>query len=495
MAKRPASASNPTNAKPSGGFRAGHWMGVIVVGCVLVMLLAFLSRQRRFDSANLRTGVTDSDSVTLTDSTNHKLGFGRSRSSSAQVTPATAEEIVAAKVLQFGRSRRELVRGISRRTGKSIPREVEQFFDAIESGDWKEIDRLWRILAEHSGQYEFSKEHWEDINPFWPSVLDAYGVAEQAHLWPAQKLLDYGNAILGSLRPGMVYVGGTDPGRWIPELLNETSGGEPHIVVTQNAMADGRYIDFMRELYGERFNALTKDDSESAFEQYKADAMRRLQHDEQFPDEPKQVLPNENIKMVDGKVQVSGQVAVMAINEKLLQMLMVKNPDLSFAIEQSFPFKSTYANATPAGPIMELGVQDPQNSLTHERAAQSVDYWRNTAQQLLADPEADTYDVRMSWSKLASNHGALLLDKNFTAEAEQTFRFAVDLAPSSLEAVTSYANLLADQQRVEDAIPIVERAIQSHAAIPAGPSEDNARRERESKQFQDLLKQLQAKNK
>jgi hypothetical protein len=47
---------------------------------------------------------------------------------------------------------------------------------------------------------------------------------------PAQKLLDYGNAVLGALRPGMVYVGGTDPGRWIPTLLNETSESERHIV-------------------------------------------------------------------------------------------------------------------------------------------------------------------------------------------------------------------------------------------------------------------------
>jgi hypothetical protein len=29
----------------------------------------------------------------------------------------------------------------------------------------------------------------------------------------------------------MVYVGGTDNGRWIPELLNDTNDGERHIIV------------------------------------------------------------------------------------------------------------------------------------------------------------------------------------------------------------------------------------------------------------------------
>jgi hypothetical protein len=41
--------------------------------------------------------------------------------------------------------------------------------------------------------------------------------------------------------------------------------------------------------------------------------------------------------MVDGKVQVSGQASVMAINDMLLQTLMQKNPGLSFAIQESFP--------------------------------------------------------------------------------------------------------------------------------------------------------------
>jgi hypothetical protein len=177
----------------------------------------------------------------------------------------TAEEVVAGKVNQFGRSRRKIVRAIGGRLKKEVPSEVEKFFDAIESGQWEDIDAQWHVLATHSGQYEYSVNHWEQLDPFWPAVLDAYGVAEQAHLWPAQKLLDYGNAVLGSLRPGMVYVGGTDNGRRIPELLNETSGGEPHIIVTQNAFADSRYLEYINTLYADRFATLTTDDPQRAF--------------------------------------------------------------------------------------------------------------------------------------------------------------------------------------------------------------------------------------
>ena len=45
-------------------------------------------------------------------------------------------------------------------------------------------------------------------------------------------------------------------------------------------------------------------------------------------------------------------------------------------------------DALPLGPLMELRAQDGQNTFTPERAAQSLDYWRNAAQQILSDPEA-----------------------------------------------------------------------------------------------------------
>jgi hypothetical protein len=124
-------------------------------------------------------------------------------------------------------------------------------------------------------------------------------IAECAHLWPAQKLLDYGQATLGSLAPGVVYVGGTDPGRGIPTLLNETSEGDRHVVLTQNALADATYLDYVNFLYHDQLGTLTEEDSKRAFDDYLADAKKRFEHDRQFPDEAKQVLPGEDIRFTD----------------------------------------------------------------------------------------------------------------------------------------------------------------------------------------------------
>lgn len=368
----------------------------------------------------------------------------------------TAQEIVAHKLVQFGRNRRELVHALAKRFNVTVPDDVERFFRAVEGGRWEEIEAAFNaIRGDHP-----SIPRSDDLFAIWRPIQEAWGAARETHNWPAQKLLDYGDAVLGSLRPGMVYVGGTDPGAFITTMLNETSGGERHIVLTQNALASTAYLDHLNFLYGDRLATLTSDDNKRSYDEYVADARKRFEHDQQFPDEPKQVLSGENVRFVEGKFQVTGQAAVMAINEKLFQLFMQKNPDAAFAIEESFPFKSTFATATALGPLMELRVQDEQNALTRERAAQSVVYWRTTAQQLLADAEAaDSQSVRMTYSKMASAQAGLLLERGYAAEAEQAFQYAYHIAPTSPEAVFRYVNFLQGQNRAQDALPIAEGAL------------------------------------
>ena len=359
---------------------------------------------------------------------------------------------MTAKLAQFGRSRRDFAHALAKRHGVEMPAGVERFFTAVESCKWDDIEAAFQKINGGDSSASHNDKRSQDVDQLWPAIIDAYGVAEQAHLWPAQQLLDYGNAVLGSLRPGMVYVGGTDNGRWIPELLNDTSDSERHVVVTQNALADATYLDYLRLQYDDRLVTPSPEDSQRAFQEYVADAAIRLQHDQQHPDEPKQVRPGEDIRTADGKTQVSGQVAVMAINEKLLQTLMTKNPDLAYAIEESFPLKGTYADALPLGPLMELRAQDGQNPFTAERAAESLDYWRNTAQQVLADPAATGSNAALkSYSHDANAAANLLAAHSFTTEAEQAYRSALQLWPGNPESVYGLAGVLAQSGRPDEA--------------------------------------------
>lgn len=423
--------------------------------CLLVVLIAILLPRKDAGSVaeQRNTNVPASSSIGASALSRSSSSSRRSRDlASAQ----TAEEIVATKLSQFGRSRRDIAHAIGRRSKKEVPPEVEKFFDAIEAGNWEQIEASWKVLAPKSGQYEAST-HAPELDEFWPPVLEAYGAAEAAHLWPPQKLLDYGEAVLGSLRPGMVYVGGTDPGRFIPTMLNATSEGEQHIILTQNALADSRYQDYLRFLYGDRFGLPTGDESQAAFQDYLVDAQKRLLHDQQFPDEPKQIRPGEKIELTDGKVQVSGKVAVMGVNERLLQKILDKNPEAAFAIEESFPLRSTYAGATPLGPLMELRSDASQNPFTSDTATQALDYLRGLAQQAQAAPEGvDNTSVLKTYAHMANSQANLLAEHQFNDQAEQAYRLATSLWPDNVEAVEGYSQFLARQGRGAESAQLLD---------------------------------------
>jgi RNA polymerase sigma factor (sigma-70 family) len=394
---------------------------------------------------------------------------------SAEDRAEAARKIVSEKMSRFGRSRRDIVRAMSRQAGTAVPNEIEQFFDAVDAGNWEEINTRWQALAKRSASHGDPKDHWPELDPFWPAVLETWGVAKSVHDMPAQQLLDYGETIAGALRPGMVYLGGTDYGRFVPTLLNETSDGQRHIVLTQSQLIDDRYLDYIGFLYGDQISLPTREDAQRAWAEYLADYQKRMTHDLQFPDEPKQVRPGENVTGIDpgkavaidkDKARVTGAEGVAALIDRLLKMLMEKNPDLSFAMEQSHSLPSVSGSAAPLGPLLELGVQDRQNAFSQERAIESVDYWRAMSEKLISNPEAaDSLASRLSYAKAAADQADLLLKRGYPAEAEQTLRFANEISPHSPEAFHRLLHFLVERGRLDEARALGENALRTLPSI------------------------------
>lgn len=428
---------------------------VIVIGCLLTVLIAVLLPASHIVKCH-------SDSANLNAHSMPHEGFraegAEGGGPSVLKSPSTAEEVVAAKLSQFAHYRHRVVKAMARHFKIQIPADVEAFFGAAEAGNWDEIKARFKALSERHDAVPRS----HDLDVVWHAILETYGAAEQGHMWPAQKLLDYGNAILGSLHPGMIYVGGTDPGCFIPTFLNDTSDGERHITLTQNALADDTYLNYLSFMYGDRLNTLTQDDRNLAFRNYVADFQKRQAHDQQFPDEPKQLLPGEEIRSADGTLTPYGALSVMAVNESLFQSLLQKNSDASFALEESFPFKSTYASASTLGPIMELRVQGQQDALSQNRVDQSLEYWQQTAQELLSQPDtSEDGAVSRTFSKMATAQANLFRDRNYPAQAEEAFQLATQICPYNPEAVLGYINLLLSQGRFQDAAVVAQNAVQA----------------------------------
>ena len=241
----------------------------------------------------------------------------------------------------------------------------------------------------------------------------------------------------------------------------------------------------------------SNDDSQKAFQEYLADAQRRLEHDKKVPNEPKQIKQGEDVRIIENRVQVSGQVAVMAINGLLTKIIFDKNPDHEFYVEESFPLDWMYPYLTPFGIIMKINRQ-PVPELTDEIVQRDHNFWSDYAERLVGkwidyDTPVSTIcafaekvyhrrdyrgfkgapefvrdnDAQKAFSKLRSSIAGLYAERLKTAkspaeqqrmlkEAEFCFKQSYAFCPYSPEAVFRYINLLITVGRVDDALLLAQ---------------------------------------
>ena len=242
-------------------------------------------------------------------------------------------------------------------------------------------------------------------------------------------------------------------------------------------------------------------DSQVAFQEYVTDAQRRLQHDMAFPNEPKQIKPGEDVRIVNGTISVSGQVAVMAINGLLTKVIFDRNPTNEFYVEESFPLDWMFPHLTPYGIIMKLN-RDPVPEITEEMVRKDHEFWSEYSSRLIGDwitydtpvEEICDFAIRVyrrrdftnfkgdpkfvrddnaqkAFSKLRSAIGGVYfwrisMSKNVAEnqrmikEAEFAFKQSLAYCPYSPEAVYKYVTLLINLNRHDEAIRIVETCIQ-----------------------------------
>ncbi len=245
----------------------------------------------------------------------------------------------------------------------------------------------------------------------------------------------------------------------------------------------------------------TPEDSQKCFSEYLQDAQRRLQAG--------QLRPGEDVRVIDGRVQVSGQVAVMAINGLLTKVMFDKNPDNDFYVEESFPLDWMYPHLTPSGVIMKIN-RKPLPALSEEILDRDHYFWSQYSERLIGNwitydtPVKDivtwvekTYlkrdlssfkgdpkfvrddQAQKAFSKLRSSIGGVYAwrinpqippefrPRNETElrrlykETDFVFKQAFAFCPYSPEAVFRYINLLVQppfpiKPRFEDALAIAE---------------------------------------
>lgn len=220
-----------------------------------------------------------------------------------------------------------------------------------------------------------------------------------------------------------VFFGGTDPGRFVPTyMIYSARVREDVYLITQNALADNTYMSVMRDLYGDQIWIPAQPDSAKAFQRYvdevKSGKRRR----------------NADLRIENGRVQVSGALGVMEINGILAQMIFeYNNYKHDFYVEESYVIPWMYRYLTPHGLIMKINAE--RSRLTPDIIRKDQYFWDWYTRRLLSDAKF-TRDVvaRKSFSKLRSAIGGLYSNRMKLRDAEEAFQQARLLYPLSPEA-------------------------------------------------------------
>ena len=428
------------------------------------------------------------------------LGAGLFISGCAKKQPASSWSLdkseASAQLKQFLAAQETQARSLAKQDGNKLPSDFDAFYKAAETGDWQDATNLFDQMGKRLDGDSSLRGSW------WSATLDAYGVF--VAFPPGDKYaIAFGNEIIQSIPDGSIYFGGTDPGRFVVTPLTEShADGKPFFTLSQNPLADVTYLHYLRAMYGGKIHTPTDEDSQKSYQDYTTDAQRRLSHDQQFPNEPKQLKPGEEVRLdSNGRIQLSGQMNVIGIRELLTKTIFEKNPDREFYIEESFPLDWMYPYLEPHGLIMKINRQ-PLTSLPDEIVSSDSDYWTKYVMPMIGGwlkPDTTVEEVAAfaekihvkkdlsgfagdpqfvqneywckNFSKLRSsqaglyawrvNHAADVAEKERMArEADFAFRQAWALCPYSPEAVFRYVNFLLEQKRVADALLVAETAAQ-----------------------------------
>jgi tetratricopeptide (TPR) repeat protein len=434
----------------------------------------------------------------------------------------------------------------------------------------------WYKCEQHNHWFGY----WFGHDMFTPVFKDpATGKLSYDNVRRAELLKDPKNAaaIYPEMDRNTIVFGGTDPGRFCPTYMIFCDSFIPHrcqpeqdqkfdrrdcYLITQNALADGTYLDYLRSQYMRSkqidppfFSELSKyvfgiafgpanadsglfglvnkslyytldvpftkwgahvekrrraegvyppaeiyipspEDSQKCFEDYTADVGRRAQLN--------QLAPGEDVHVENGRVQVSGQVAVMKINGLLCKVIFDNCPTNSFYVEESFPLDWMYPYETPFGVIMKINRQ-PVGEYSQDVFNLDHKFWTDFSPRLcgnwinydttikeICDFAERTYignnykgytgdrafvrddDAQKAFSKLRSSQAGMYAwrltpqcppeyrqktaasQAALIRETDFAFKQAFAFCPYSPEAVYRYINFLLPLGRFDDAILIAQ---------------------------------------
>ena len=170
-----------------------------------------------------------------------------------RVVGAESKQLRAAQLEQlkiFSQAKEQQSLALAKIAGEEVSPDVENYFSAASSGDWKTVEKMFADYAHRSPQYANSARNANFRPSYWGPILEV-DLAYECVIPMEPQTVALADEIINSIPAGSIYFGGTDPGRGLITAFSKShADGDPFFTLTQNALADGTYLNYVRNMYG-----------------------------------------------------------------------------------------------------------------------------------------------------------------------------------------------------------------------------------------------------
>jgi hypothetical protein len=213
------------------------------------------------------------------------------------------------------------------------PEQLDNLFAAMARGDSQTASNHYRVLDD---RFRNRRNGSRELGVVWQIVMEAHTGWDAFHTGSPDLMERFGREIIAVVPEGAVYFGGTDPGRFVVTALCQSHAeARPFFTLTQNQLADARYMDYARHLYGSRLTIPSQGDERTVIGDYVTDYRERKEQGKVGADEHVSVDGQ-------GRISLSGLGSVMAINGLLVKRIMGQNPKREYFMEESYPITWLY---------------------------------------------------------------------------------------------------------------------------------------------------------
>ena len=401
---------------------------------------------------------------------------------------------------EFIKTKHAEARRLAQNDTNPIPAKVWAFFRAAERNDYESAVLIHDKLTE--SEYA-PRPNRSGMEKFWDDFKLEVGIADKesklshlslvASMWDAENALRLfrnadpkwirrlGAELIATVSTNGILFTGTDTAQVTVLCVNNSLPNKKPIgLIAINDLADGRYLEYLRQTCGGNFSIPTPQDSQNAFQEYMWEAQRRM----------------EQLSKTNGSSAAASTILhkspVNQINSHIARRFMEKNPGREFFVGDVLYLDWLLPFLEPCGPLLRVR-GSPVENLDEDVVQKDRDYWRRLVgeligqwledktpvpevcrfveatyqhkdlsrfkgaasfardgkmRELLARLRASTATVYQYHSEHAVSPGE---QQKLRAEADFAFRQALALCPSAPQLAESYADFLIAVHRETDA--------------------------------------------